>query len=159
MQAHAMRWLQGGDPTCIACTACLSPSNSVRKSAQVLYNRRQPLCELHSGQLQPLRHEDWGDSICGSARPGDRLDIWSSPRVILGTGSVLPPVVPPPARITEANPNRLLHISVLRLTVSMDHNGVAVCVCWVRGWAAGRGLGRLLYASPGPVRLPPPSAC
>ncbi len=29
----------------------------------------------------------------------------------------------------------LLHILILRLSVSMDHNGVAVRVCWVRGWA------------------------
>jgi hypothetical protein len=34
----------------------------------------------------------------------------------------------------------LLHIFILRLSVSMDHNGVAVRVCWVRGWAVGRGL-------------------
>jgi hypothetical protein len=53
----------------------------------------------------------------------------------------------------------LLHVFILRLSVSMDHNGVAVHVCWVRGWAVGRGLGRLSHTSPGPVRLPPPSAC
>jgi hypothetical protein len=51
----------------------------------------------------------------------------------------------------------LLHIFILRLSVSMDHNGVAVHVCWVLGWAVGRGLGRLSHTSPGPVRLPPPS--
>jgi hypothetical protein len=41
----------------------------------------------------------------------------------------------------------------------MDHNGVPVRVCWVQGRAVGRGLGRLSHTSPGPVRLPPLSAC
>lgn len=55
--------------------------------------------------------------------------------------------------------NCVLHIFILRPLVSMDHNGVAVRVCWVWGWAVGKGLGRLSHTSPGPARLPPHTAC